>query len=278
MGRLAHGFSRFFRAIASVLTLGLVKFSEPIERNPEVVGLDYDEVIREKAKAAQLVKNAVGDLMGQQESKKQKVKLLTDEVLELEQEKAGAQALAGERVQALQAQGMTEDQILQDSEVVQYQAAFTDASTTLVEKKARIADLEADLDTLQASIDQNIAQAQSLAREVEKLKAEKHETVASIAAAQQIDKINEALSGISTGGADDTLARLRQQRNEAEGRAKAATRLAGADTKVQREKLKKAAVRHTQNAEFLKGIGLGSTKVTPTSEAPQAAPKLPEEE
>ena len=63
MSRIGHGIGRALRAIASVITLGLVKFSEPIERNPEVVGLDYDEVIKQKDKAAQLVTNAVGDLI-----------------------------------------------------------------------------------------------------------------------------------------------------------------------------------------------------------------------
>lgn len=281
MSRLSRGFGRFFRAIASVVTLGLVKFSEPIERNPEVVGLDYDQVIQEKAKAAQLVKNAVGDLIAQQEMKKQKIEALTKEIVELEQEKAGAQALAKERVDTLRAQGKPDADIMADGEVIQYQAAFTDASSTLGEKKARINDLESDMETLKGAIDQNIAQAQNLSREVEKLRSEKHEAVASIAAAQQIDKINEALAGISTSGSDETLQRLRRQRSEAEGRAKAATRLAGADMTVQREKLRKAAIRHTQNADFLQGIGLSSTPAqaeTPASETPQTDSKLPEEE
>ncbi|MBN1766599.1 MAG: hypothetical protein JW860_15195 [Sedimentisphaerales bacterium] len=277
MGRLVHGVRRAFRAIASVLTLGLVKFSEPIERNPEVVGLDYDEVIREKAKAAQLVKNAVGDLMAQQEMKKQKIETLTKEVVELEQEKAGAQALAKEQVDMLKAQGKSTDDIMQDGEVVQLQAAYNDASSTLEEKKARIVDLEADMETLKASIDQNIAQAQKLAREVETLRSEKHEAVASIAAAQQIDKINESLSGIATSGTDDTLARLRRQRNEAEGRARAATRVAGTDVSLQREKLRKAAIKYTQNTEFLKGIGIERSKPEEPEKSQQDSTQLPEE-
>lgn len=283
MGRVGNGFGRFFRAIASVITLGLVKFSEPIERKPEVVGLDYDEVIREKAKAAQLVKNAVGDLIAQQEMKKQKLEVLTKEIVALEQEKAGAQALARERVEALRAQGLGDAAIMQDGEVTQYQAAYTDVSSTLEEKKARVKDLEGDVENLQASIDQNVAQAQSLAREVETLRSEKHEAIASIAAAQQIDQINEALAGIATSGADDTLARLRRQRAEAEGRARAGTRVAGTDVNLQREKLRKAAVRHTQNSEFLKGIGLGGEAAaeTPAEQRETTAPmdvKLPEEE
>jgi phage shock protein A len=284
MGRVGSGFGRFFRAIASVITLGLVRFSEPIERNPEVVGLDYDEVIREKARAAQLLKNAVGDLIAQQEMKKQKIEALTREIVELEQEKAGAQALARERVEVLRAQGLGDEAILKDGEVTQYQTAYTDVSSALEEKKSRVGDLEKDVEHLQGAIDQHVAQAQALAREVEKLRSEKHEAIASIAAAQQIDQINEALSGISTGGADDTLARLRRQRAEAEGRARAGTRVAGVDVNLQREKLRKAAVRYTQNADFLRGIGLevGKTAETPAPEkeatnAPMDV-RLPEEE
>ena len=214
--------------------------------------------------------------------KKQRMELLTKRMGELGQEKAGAQALAKEKVDQLRAAGKTDADIMADGEVIQYQAAFTDAASTLAEKNARIADLEADMENLKVSVDQNIAQAQSLAREVEQLRSEKHEAVASIAASQQIDKINEALAGVSSGGADETLQRLRQQRQEAEGRARAATKIAGTDTKLQREKLRQAAIRHTQSADFLNGIGLGTSTPASTekssTEAPQNVTKLPEEE
>ncbi|MCP4709397.1 MAG: hypothetical protein GY869_12290, partial [Planctomycetes bacterium] len=52
MGRLTRGLGRAWRAVISVITLGLYKISDPIERNPEVVGLEYDDIIHEKAEAA----------------------------------------------------------------------------------------------------------------------------------------------------------------------------------------------------------------------------------
>ena len=273
MGRLSRGVGRAWRAVISVITLGLYKFSDPIERNPEVMGLEYDDIIHEKAEAAKRIKDAVGSLMGQQEACSRKIERLTDELEELEQEKAGAQALAAERVEQLKKDNVPFDQISADGEVLQYQGAFNDASTTIEEKKGRVADLEERIEGLQVSIDQHILQAQGIAREVERLKSEKHETIASVTAAKEIDAVNTALAGVSTSGADDRLAKLRERRDTAEGRAKAATRLAGTDVGLQRQKLRQAAQKHVHSKEFFQNIGL-----TESADKEAPAPKEPEKE
>ncbi len=181
--------------------------------------------------------------------------------------------MAAERVEQLKKENVPLDQISADGEVLQYQAAFNDASTTIAEKKGRIVDLEERSERLQGRIDRPLLQAQGIAREVEQLKSEKHETIASVTAAKEIDAVNTALSGVSTSGADDRLAKLRERRDTAEGRAKAATRLAGTDVGLQRQKLRQAAQKHVHSKEFLQNIGL--TEST-GEEAP--TPKEPEKE
>jgi len=272
--------ARLLRNIGHVITFGLISASRPIEQNPQIVGMEYDDIIRDKAKAAQRIKDAVGGLMAQQTSAEEKIKRLTADVESLEQERAGASALAKERAERLRSQGKSQQEILQDGEFTQYQSAFNDASSTLEEKKGRVQDLEGQVETLQQAIDSHIIQAQEMAREVERLRSEKHETVAGMEAARQIDGINEALAGISTSGIDDRLSELRRRRDEAMGKAKASQRVAGTDVKLQREKLRRAARASGHSKEFLEAVGMGGPAMPeaekPSEEAPQDDAKLPE--
>ncbi len=267
---LGRSIGRFFRAVIRVISLGFIKMAEPIERSPEMVGLQYEEIIVKKAKAAKQVKDAIGGLMAQQETAKQKLQTVTREIEELEDEKAGAQALAEKRAGGMRAAGKTDEDIMTDTEVMQYQAAFTDASSTIAEKQHRAADLEGQVKQMQATIDDYILQVQTMAREVEKLRSERHEAVADMAASQRFDEINEALAGISTSGVENELANLRRRRQEAKGKAKASARVAGVDMSVQRQKLRAAARQSVHSTEFLQGIGLGQ-KEKPSAEPPAAA-------
>lgn len=271
---VGRAFGRLFRNILSVITFGLVKVSEPIESHPQIVGIRYDEVIQEKADAAKRIKNAIGGLMARQAEAEEKLKQVTAEIEELEDVKAGAQALAREQVEKMQGAGKSSDEILRDAEVVQLQAAYSDAGSTIEEKKARAKDLEDQIHSLQESVDRYVLDAQDLMREVEKLQAEKHETVASMEAARQIEQMNEAMAGISSGGADETLAELRKRRAEAEGRAKAAQAISSTDVTRQRQKLRDAARQHVHNKEFISALGLGESAAP--SEEPVDAEKSEE--
>lgn len=248
---------RFFRGLVRVLTFGLVKLTEPMEDSPAMVGLQYEEIIEQKAKAAQQLKNSIGALMGQQETLQAKYETLQNEIKDLEDEKAGFLALARDRIKHLtETEGKTQEQALADAEVMQYQASFSDADSSLTAKMKHLEDIKQQVGGMQESIDNYIIQGQQMAREVETLRQEKHEAVANIAINRNIDKINEALAGISTSGADDQLANIRRRTSEIKGRAKASQRIASTDVSVQRQKAKEAAKRVVANKEFLAGLGI----------------------
>lgn len=269
MGRLTESVGRFFRAVATVLTFGLVKFSERVEQDPRAIKLDYEDVIKQKATAAEQLKNALGGLIGQQEMIIGQHKEVLSTIAGLERERDGFYALMEERRDALRGKGTADEQITQDAEMARYIAAYNDASSTLEAKKQHAEDLKSQIDGLQTSIDNTVIQGQQLAREVQRLQAEKHEAVASMVVNQNLDRINSALAGIATNGADDRLAGLRQRVAEMRGRAAAAERIAGTDVTVDREKARQAAMRHATNAELLGKLGLKS-KAAPAS--PVAAP------
>jgi phage shock protein A len=268
MGRLTRSIGRFFNGVINLITLRFIWASKKIEDNPEVVGLEYDEIIRGKAGAAQRVKNAVGGLIANQEQWGARLASLTDEIENLEQEKAGAQALAEGRVKALRAQGMSDANILKDPEVMQYQAAFADCASTIEEKRARAQDLEKQIQDIQGTVEEYVVQLQNMQRDLQQLRAERHEAVADMQISLQFDSINEALAGISTEGTENRLVELRRRRSEARGKARASSRLAGTDVSLQRQKLREAARQRVGNREFLNAIGINQAA---QAEAPKEA-------
>ncbi len=281
MSRLTNNIGRFFTALGSILSLGFLRRAERIERNPEVVGMEYDDIIKEKKTAAVGIKNAVGALIAQQETSNATVERIKDEIEILVEERDGALALAQERMKELRAGGMADADAINDGEVQQYQAAYADAASTIAEKEKRIIDLVGQVESLQGTIDQYTVQAQQLAREVERLGAEKQETQASMLANKELNSINEMLAGIALDGTGERLQRVRQIRAETEGRAKAAARIAGTEQKVQSAKLRAAAKLKVANKDFLAGLGIKapaeSTAAAPSAEKPSQQP-VPEQE
>jgi hypothetical protein len=270
--------ARFFRALGWLFSLGFLKQAKKIEDKPEIFAMRYDEVIQGKAKAAQLIKNSLGGLIGQQESFKARLRDVTKEIMDLNTDKEGAEALMEERVKFLRSKGKGDEEILKDSEFVQLQAAYNDAASTIEAKNLNVTDLETTINNLQEQIDNVTIQGQDLKREVERIKSEKHEAVASVTASKELDKVNEALAGISTTGTDNELAELREMRRTADGRAKASARLAGTDVSIQRDKLRKAAQGRVANKELLGKLGLKVSTPAALEQLTEAKPaaKLPE--
>jgi len=277
MGMFA-AMARFVKAIGYVVTLQFLWASKKIEDRPEIVGLQYDDVIKNRAQQARIIKDAIGGLIAQQETCKERMGRLTGDVEQLEKERAGAKALASERVAALKAQGLAAEAIKADGEFTQLQAAYADASSTLEAKTRNITDLENQINAMEQSIGNYQIQLQNMQRELERLRAERHEAVADMTLSRALDGVNEALAGISGEGTEHLLSELRQRRAEAHGRAVASQKLAGTDVTVQREKLLKAAASRVHDKEFMEGLGLDAAAPAKTEAAVEkdAAPQLPE--
>ncbi len=113
-----------------------------------------------------------------------------------------------------------------------------------------------------------------MVREIEKLRQEKHESVADVRIAGQVEAINSRLSGLSTGDTDDRLRGLRDRVSQAKGKAMAAQKVSGTDNTLQREKLRKAAMSKTSKSSFRKGISVKKTEAPKKAAAPKN--QLPE--
>jgi len=161
---------------------------------------------------------------------------------------------------------------------MQLQAAHADACSTIEAKRAHLADLRQQFAEMDKTIHEYIVQGQELAREVERLRAERHEAVASMTVAQHLRQINQDLAGITAGDAGNRLAELRRRVAEAKGEAKAASRIAQTDVTSQRQKLREAARAHVARKEVLDALGIRREEKPSAAqpETPRTDAQLPE--
>jgi hypothetical protein len=197
-------------------------------------------------------------MIAQQEKTLASVKKLSDEVANLERLKEGAAAKAKIVVDRLKGQGVGMEQIKHNEEYIKCLAAFNDFTTTLAEKNARIAELEADIKQLGDNIGGHKVQLQSLLREIEKLKEEAAATVADMITAKEEEEIANMISGISDAGHAKELQDMRDLRQQQKAQARVSRELAGTDTKRQEAEFLEYARKGVATDEFDKLIGLAA--------------------
>ena len=253
-----------------------------LDTDPHVVRAKFDEVIKDKTSRIHQYKQAVAQLIAQQEQKLAKVKQLTADVEQLERLRAGALAKAKQVVERLKATGKDETAVDEaaikgDADYLKCLGAYNDFSSTLGEKQSRIAELERDIQDYGQRIGEHKVQLQSLLREIEKVKAEAADTVADMITAKQETEVGDMLAGIAQDGTSAELQRLRELRGEVKAEAKISKERGGMDARAQEAEFLDYARRSSANSEFDTLIGLSKqTDAKPVqADRAQAAP-LPE--
>ena len=200
---------RWFKAVGYLLTGRIDAARRALDTDPHVVRAKFDEVIKDKTSRIHQYKQAVAQLIAQQEQKLAKVKQLTADVEQLERLRAGALAKAKQVVDKLKAAGKDEAAVKNDADYLKCLGAYNDFSSTLGEKQSRIAELERDIQDYGQRIGEHKVQLQSLLREIEKVKAEAADTVADMITAKQEKEVGDMLAGIAQDGTSAELQRLR---------------------------------------------------------------------
>jgi phage shock protein A len=237
-----------------------------------VVQATFDHIITEKRKRIQQYKDAVGAMIAQEEKKKAELRRQSEEVVRIRKLQEGAAAMARKVVARL---GGDVDAVKSDPDYLKCQAAFKDFGSTLEEKEARCAELEDDVRTIQDSIAGHKVQIQTLMREFEKIKQEKHETVADIITAKEEKELVDMVAGIGEDRSSRELQEMRELRHRARGTARISREVAGMDTKrVEQEFLEYATASAVDN-EFDALIGL-TKKTDEGPEEPKDKTRIPE--
>lgn len=252
---------KYGRAIWYLITFRIDKASETLRMNPGVVSANYDRIIQEKRGRINQYKDAISAMIAQEETKKQKLKAITEDIERIEKLKAGAAAKA--KQVAARHNGDVEA-TRNDPEYQKCQTAFSDFSSTLNEKQSRATEIEGDIEQLMENVNRHKLQIQSQMRELEKLGEEKHDAVASILSAKEEQQIADLMTGISEDRTSEELRELRELRQKASAKARVSRELAGLDTKQAEAEFMDYAESSQANDEFDALIGL--TKETPAAE------------
>lgn len=262
------------KAVGYYVTGNIDKARMALQTDPNVVRATYAEIVRDKSERIREYRRAVAGLVTQQEKKKHQIDTLTQESEKLESLKIGAMAKAKKRAEALKKAGKSVDEIHGDEEYIKCRTAYGDFSSTLVEKQARIEELEGDIGNYDEKIKGHKIQLQSLLRELDKLKTEADEAVADMVTAREEKEIADMLTGISEDGAAKELQDMRELRAKAKAEARIANELAGTDTRTQEAEFLEYARTSESSSEFDALIGLAEE----VDEKASAAPAIREKE
>ncbi|MGN6548149.1 MAG: hypothetical protein ACTHK7_24145 [Aureliella sp.] len=262
--------SRYFRALWYLMTFRVDKAGDTLRTNPGVVSANYDRIIEEKRQRLGQYKDAVSAMIAQEESKKEKLRELTEEIDKLEKLRSGAAAKAKKLVE--QHSGDAEA-VKRDPEYLKCQSAFKDFSSTLAEKQKRATEIDEDLKQLVANVSGHKTQIQALMRDLDKLKEEKHDAVADILSANEERQIADMMTGLANDRTSEELRELRELRQKSAAGARVSRELAGLDTKRAEAEFMEYAQSSEADDEFDALIGLAK-KEAPAPTQPNS--KIPE--
>jgi len=252
-----NALGRLFRAFKYLFTGKVDAAADALSTNPTVISANYDRIVEEKRKRLNQYVDAVGAMIAQEENKKSKLTQLTEEVQKLEKLKSGAAARAKQLVDKYNGDITA---VKNDPEYAKCQAAFKDFSSTLAEKQQRANELEDDLKQLVGNVTNHKNQIQSLMRELEKLKEEKHDAVADILSAKEEKQIADMVNGISNDKTAEELNALRELRSKASAKARVSRELAGMDAQKAEAEFMEYAQQTESDDEFDALIGLSGKK------------------
>lgn len=264
--------SKLTRALWYLVTFRIDKASETLRMNPGVVSANYDRIIDEKRSRINQYKDAIAAMIAQEESKKEKLKGLTDEIERLEKLKAGAAAKAR---QVAEKHGGDIEATRADAEYQKCQTAFSDFTSTLNEKQARATEIEGDIEQLMENVNRHKLQIQSQMRDLEKLAEEKHDAVATILSAKEEQQIADLMTGLSEDRTSEELRELRELRQKASAKARVSRELAGLDTKQAEAEFMDFAATSQANDEFDALIGLTNKSAESDSDGSEPT-RIPE--
>jgi chromosome segregation ATPase len=268
-----NALGRFFRAIKYLFTGKVDAAADALSANPTVISANYDRIIQEKKNRLNQYKDAISAMIAQEEAKKAKLTQLTEEVQKLEKLKSGAAARAKQLVDKYNGDVVA---VRNDPEYAKCQAAFKDFSSTLAEKQQRATELEDDLKQLVSNVTSHKNQIQSLMRDLDKIKEEKHDAVADILSATEEKQIADMVNGISNDKTTEELNRLREMRQKASANARVSRELAGMDSKKAESEFLEYAQKSAADDEFDALIGLSKENKGDDRDSAARDAKIPE--
>ena len=243
-------FKALFRWIKSwkyMFTGKIDRSSDKLTLNPDVMNATYDEILAYKKERIHHYKDAIAAMVHGNETKKQQLEKLTEDVQRLEKLKTGA-AKKAKKVKA----SHNGDKVacMADGEYIRCSTAFSDFSSTLEAKLESISGLEIDIEEKLKNIEGHKIQIKTLIRDRNKIMEEKHEAVADVQGAKHEQEIADMLLDIANDTTSEDLQRMRNMRGRAKANAKVSSELAGLDTSREETEFLEEVAASEANSEF----------------------------
>lgn len=262
---------KLFSGFIFMITGGLVNLEKSLFRgNTTVIGAKYDSVIAVKIKRQEELLRAIEGLVTINAQKEQGVRRKTEEIEKLRKNQLGAKNKALKL-----AEGLTKEAAEKNVEYVKARSAYTDYATTIAEKEKQCAEAELDIKQRTEIVQKYNLEFTSLQRELDKIKSEKHESIAEITAAKESAAANKQLLGLSEDNSAEVLRELREQRDGYKASVTVSANLAGLSAKTEDAEYASYAEKDIAETEFDAAMGF-ATKVESKEETNQEKAKLPE--
>lgn len=211
---MSNSITRFFDAIWSRLPRRTDKKDAKLMNNPEAVRGVYEDLIRDVQSNIHSYKHLIGQFLPIVKQKKNSLKDLTNEIVELKKKMSDANDASKSIAAELQKAGTSETEIEKHPDYARCVTSYNDFHATLEEKNARVTKLEQDIERVQEDIESYKQKITCLTRDREKIKTEQSEAVAELITAREQDEISKMLSGINTVDVAAELAKIQEIRGK----------------------------------------------------------------
>ena len=270
---------RYIKAVGALMTGGVNGMRESLNRNRHVIAATYDEIKDDQVARVQSMSKAVAGMINQKERKITKAKNLTERVAENSEMRDGALAM----IEELKGQYdlSTEEGIAALKGTEDYQeaaSAYESLTKEIDDDESTIAELELGVAEDEENLAGHLAELGNMKDQIEKIKNEKHETIAAVEAAKAEQEINDMMNGISQNDSGERLNEMREMRDQLKSEVVVGRKLAGTDTKKRKAKFKSFAHKRKSGSEFdnLLGIGKKEEAKEGTATEKETTTQLPE--
>lgn len=282
MFKLFGAIGKFFRAMLYTLAGDVSKWSEVWETSPGYVEAEYQDIIKEQKQSIGTTTDAVAGLMEITKGKELRLEQLTEQIEGLKRKRIGAQAKAKKRVQQLQKEGKSMEEIQTDADVLKCSGFYEDFTSSIANKEEEAAGLETEIDKHNADLAKYKTQLSRMHNELKKIKTEKHETKADLEIAKQEEAVNAAILGISESKTQERRQRIQELRRKRRAKADINAEMAGIANEDAEQEFLDFATKSEAQSDFFGKIGIGKIGIgdvpTPEAESTQqeSEPQIPE--
>jgi len=250
---------KLFRSIGYLLTGRTDKLRENLDRDPTVIKAKFERIVGVKGQRINQFMEAMATLVAQQEKKKLERERLLGEIEKNDRLKSGAAGLSKKRLSELKKvnPNITKEEATQDARYRELVAKFNDVASTQSEQKNSLSNVEEDIKVGQKRIEELTLQLKQLKAEIEKIKAEKAETIADVITSTQEHELNTMLAGLAQGDtASEELQEMREMRAQLRGEATVSRIAAGTENASVESELMAMATESVSSKELEDMIGI----------------------